>query len=186
MDVRDRAQIRDVVDAIVARFGGIDILVNDAGITADASLVKMTEEQWDRVMDINLKCVFNVTQAVAPVMIARGKGRIINASSVVGIHGNFGQTNYVATKAGVIGMTKVWARELDRKGVTVNAVAPGFILTDMTAKMPGNILEMMKSKTPAGRLGTPRDVALAYLYLASDDADFVSGAVLSVDGGISI
>ncbi|MGB9858936.1 MAG: SDR family oxidoreductase, partial [Moorellaceae bacterium] len=157
-----------------------------AGITADALLVKMTEDQWDKVIAVNLKGVFNCTQAVAPIMIEQGSGVILNASSVVGVYGNIGQTNYAATKAGVIGMTKSWAKELGRKGIRVNAVAPGFILTDMTAKVPENILEMMKSKTPLGRLGVPADVAAAYLFLASDEAAYINGQVLGVDGGLMI
>ena len=135
---------------------------------------------------VNLKGVFNVTQAVAPVMVAQGKGKVVNAASVVALYGNFGQTNYVASKAGVIGMTKVWARELGRKGINVNAVAPGFIQTEMTAKVPEKVLQMVRERTPLGRLGTPRDVAYAYLFLASDESDYVNGAVLSVDGGLVI
>ncbi|MEA4884194.1 MAG: 3-oxoacyl-ACP reductase FabG [Clostridia bacterium] len=186
VDVSSSEQVKKTVATVVEKFGRIDILINNAGITADASLMKMTEEQWDRVISINLKGVFNFTQAVAAVMAPAGKGKIVSASSVVGIQGNFGQTNYVAAKAGVIGMTKVWARELGRKGIRVNAVAPGFILTDMTAKMPETVLDGMKSKTPVGRLGLPKDIANAYLFLASDESDFVNGAVLSVDGGVTI
>lgn len=186
VDVTDRDSIKAALDAIMADWGRVDILINNAGITADATLLKMTEAQWDRVIDINLKGVFNMTQAVAPIMVSAGKGKIINASSVVGVQGNFGQTNYVATKAGVIGMTKVWARELGRKGICVNAVTPGFIITEMTAKMPENVLETMKSKTPLGRLGSTRDVANIYLFLASDESDYVNGAVLAVDGGITL
>ena len=146
----------------------------------------MTDDQWDRVINVNLKGVYLCTKAVAPVMIAKGSGRIINTSSVVGIYGNFGQTNYVATKAGVIGMTKVWAKELGRKGITVNAVAPGFIMTDMMSTVPEKILTNIREKTPLGRLGEPRDIAYAYLYLASDEAAFVNGAVLQVDGGLAL
>ncbi|MFP5503059.1 MAG: SDR family oxidoreductase, partial [Candidatus Sericytochromatia bacterium] len=137
-------------------------------------------------IDVNLKGVFNTTQAVLPTMLEQGRGKIINASSVVGVYGNFGQTNYAATKAGVIGMTKSWAKELARKGITANAVAPGFILTDMTAAMPEKVLGMMQDKTPVGRLGRPEDIAKAYLFLASDDADFINGQVLGVDGGLSL
>lgn len=183
-DVTDRGQVDGVVKAAIAKFGAIDVLVNNAGITQDATLAKMTEEQFDRVLNVNLKGVFHCTQAVLPFFIERGKGKIINASSVVGVHGNFGQTNYAATKAGVIGMTKTWAKELARKGITANAVAPGFILTDMTAAMPEKVLDMMKDKTPVGRLGQPGDVAKAYLFLASDDADFITGQVIGVDGGL--
>ncbi len=146
----------------------------------------MAEADFDAVIAVNLKGVFNCTQAVAPTMIRQGSGVILNASSVVGLDGNFGQTNYVATKAGVVGMTRVWARELGRYGVRVNAVAPGFILTDMTAKMPEKVLDSMKGHTPLGRLGRPEDVAAAYLFLASEEAAFISGAVLRVDGGLVI
>ena len=184
VDVTRRAQIAAMVEAVMARFGRIDVLINNAGITQDATLAKMTEEQFDRVIDINLKGVFNCTQAVVPHMVAAGKGKIVNASSVVGVYGNFGQTNYAATKAGVIGMTKSWAKELARKGITANAVAPGFVLTDMTQAMPDKVLGMMEEKTPMGRLGTPADIAKAYLFLASDDADFITGQVLGVDGGL--
>ena len=186
LDVTDRDAVKRMVDAVVERYGRIDILVNNAGITRDAQFLKMTEEDWDKVIAVNLKGVFNVTQAVAPVMVAQGKGKIVNAASVVALYGNFGQTNYVASKAGVIGMTKVWARELGRKGINVNAVAPGFIQTEMTAKVPEKVLQMVRERTPLGRLGTPRDVAYAYLFLASDESDYVNGAVLSVDGGLVI
>lgn len=186
LDVTDRDAVKRMVDAVVERYGRIDILINNAGITRDAQFLKMTEEDWDKVIAVNLKGVFNVTQAVAPVMVAQGKGKIVNAASVVALYGNFGQTNYVASKAGVIGMTKVWARELGRKGINVNAVAPGFIQTEMTAKVPEKILQMMRERTPLGRLGAPRDVAYAYLFLASEESDYVNGAVLSVDGGLVI
>ncbi|MNK81912.1 3-oxoacyl-[acyl-carrier-protein] reductase FabG [compost metagenome] len=186
LDVTQRAAIDEMVRQVVERFGRIDVLINNAGITMDATLAKMTEQQFDTVIDVNLKGVFNCSQAVLPQMLSQGKGKIVNASSVVGVYGNFGQTNYAATKAGVIGMTKSWAKELARKGITANAVAPGFILTDMTAAMPENVLAMMKDKTPVGRLGTPADIAKAYLFLASDDADFITGQVLGVDGGLVI
>jgi 3-oxoacyl-[acyl-carrier protein] reductase len=165
-------------------FGRIDILVNNAGITRDATLQKMTEEDFDAVVDVNLKGVFNCTKAVLPHMKAAGYGRILNAASVVGLYGNFGQTNYVASKSGVIGMTKTWARELGRKGITVNAVAPGFVETTMVKTVPDEVMAMLKEKTPLQRLGRPEDIANAYLFLASDDASFVTGAVLSVDGGL--
>ncbi len=186
LDVTDRESVKRMVNTVTERYGRIDILVNNAGITRDAQFLKMTEGDWDKVIAVNLKGVFNVTQAVAPVMVAQGKGKIVNAASVVALYGNFGQTNYVASKAGVIGMTKVWARELGRKGINVNAVAPGFIQTEMTAKVPERVLQMMRERTPLGRLGTPRDVAYAYLFLASDESDYVNGAVLSVDGGLVI
>ncbi|HPN38667.1 MAG TPA: 3-oxoacyl-ACP reductase FabG [Melioribacteraceae bacterium] len=167
-------------------FGKVDILINNAGITRDASLKKMTTAQWQQVIDVNLTGVFNCTKIFADLMVEQKSGRIINTSSVVGLYGNFGQTNYVATKSGVIGMTKVWARELGRKGVNVNAVAPGFIETEMVKLMPENVLAGMREKTPLGRLGQPEDIANAYLFLASNEASFINGTVLSVDGGLVI
>ena len=184
VDVTNRADIDKAVAEIKSKWSSIDILVNNAGITADAMLKKMTEEQFDKVINVNLKGVFNCTQAVLDTMIEQGKGVVLNASSVVGLYGNVGQTNYAATKWGVIGMTKSWAKELGRKGIRVNAVAPGFILTPMTEAMPENILTMMKEKAPLQRLGTSEDIANAYLFLASDEASFISGTVLSVDGGL--
>lgn len=184
VDVTNRPQLAELVKRVVAAWGRIDVLINNAGITADSTLAKMTEEQFDRVIDVNLKGIFNCTQAVLSTMIEQGKGKIINTSSVVGLYGNFGQTNYAATKAGVIGMTKTWAKELARKGITSNAVAPGFIMTEMTAAMPEKVLTMMKEKTPLGRMGVPEDIAKAYTFLASDDSDFITGHVLSVDGGV--
>lgn len=183
-DVTQREQVAGAVQAALDAFGQIDILCNNAGITRDARLVKMTEEQFDQVIAVNLKGVFNMTQAVAPHMIERGYGRIITTSSVVGLYGNFGQTNYVASKAGVIGMTRVWARELGPKGITANAVAPGFIATDMVKTVPQEVLERFVTMTPVRRLGQPEDIANAFLFLASDEAAFVNGAVLSVDGGL--
>ncbi|KXG76182.1 3-oxoacyl-[acyl-carrier-protein] reductase [Thermotalea metallivorans] len=184
VDVTHRAQVEKMVADTVATYGRLDILVNNAGITADARLEKMTEEQWDKVIAVNLKGVFNCGQAAAKVMIEQKSGVILNASSLVGIYGNFGQTNYAATKWGVIGMAKSWAKELGPKGIRVNAVAPGFIVTPMTEKMPEKVLEMMKEKSPLKTLGYPEDIANAYVYLASDEAKFVTGAVLSVDGGV--
>jgi 3-oxoacyl-[acyl-carrier protein] reductase len=186
VDVTDRLNVQAMVDETKQKYGRIDILVNNAGITVDAFLTKMTEEQWDKVIAVNLKGVFNCTQAVVPIMMEQGSGVILSASSVVGVYGNIGQTNYAATKAGVIGMTKTWARELGKKGIRVNAVAPGFIITDMTAKVPEKVLDLMKSKTPLGRLGYPEDVAKAYLFLASDDASYINGQILGVDGGLII
>lgn len=195
VNVVDRQEVQGWIDAIIALYGRIDVLINNAGTTRDALLVRvkdgqlvkqMEESAFDQVIAINLKGVFNCTQAVAPYMINQGGGVIVNASSVVGLYGNFGQTNYVASKAGVIGMTKVWARELGKYGIRVNAVAPGFILTDLVQKMPENILADMKSHTPLGRLGEPIDIANAYLWLASEEASFVNGAIISVDGGIVI
>jgi 3-oxoacyl-[acyl-carrier protein] reductase len=195
LNVADRQAVGACLDEIVGRFGRVDVLVNNAGVLRDGTLVRvkdgvlvkqMSEADFDLVISVNLKGVFNCTQAVAPHMIRQGSGVILNASSVVGLDGNFGQTNYVATKAGVIGMTKVWARELGRTGIRVNAVAPGFTATEMITAMPENILAGMKARTPLGRLGEPRDIANAYLFLASDEASFITGEVLRVDGGIVI
>ncbi|MGB9664353.1 MAG: 3-oxoacyl-[acyl-carrier-protein] reductase [Ignavibacteria bacterium] len=186
VNVTNFQSVEDATKQIINELNQIDILINNAGITRDATLLKMTEEQWQQVLDVNLTGVFNCTKAIAPFMIEKGKGKIINTSSVVALYGNFGQSNYVATKSGIIGLTKVWARELGRKGINVNAVAPGFIETEMVQMMPEKILQMMKEKTPLGRLGKPEDIANAYLFLASEEADFINGAVLSVDGGITI
>ncbi len=185
-DVSDSAQVDGMVGKVIETFGQIDILINNAGILRDARLVKMTDEEFDAVIAVNLKGVFNCTRAVAPHMIERGYGRIISTSSVVGIYGNFGQTNYVASKAGVIGMTRVWARELGPKGITVNAVAPGFVATDMIRSVPEKVINMMVEKVPLKRLGQPEDIANAFLFLASDEAAYVNGAVLSVDGGLVV
>ncbi len=195
VDVTDRQAVQAWVDDVVARYGRVDVLVNNAGVLRDNLLVKvkngelvkqMPESDFDLVIAVNLKGVFNCTQAVAPYMIRQQSGVILNASSIVGLDGNFGQTNYVATKAGVIGMTKVWARELGRYNIRVNAVAPGFTATEMVLQMPDKILERMKARVPLGRMGEPRDVANAYLFLASDEASYISGAVLRVDGGIVV
>jgi 3-oxoacyl-[acyl-carrier protein] reductase len=195
VDISDRQAVQEWVDSVVAETGRIDILVNNAGVLRDGQLVKykegavvsqMAEADFDLVISVNLKGVFNCSQAVAPVMIEQGGGVILNATSIVGLDGNFGQTNYVASKAGVIGMTKVWAREFGRYGIRVNAVAPGFTLTEMVRQMPERILEGMKSRTPLRRLGLPSDIANAYLFLASDEASFISGEVLRVDGGIVV
>ena len=168
------------------KYGKIDILINNAGITNDSTLKKMTIEQWQQVIDINLSGSFYCIKAITPYMLEKGYGRIVNASSVVALYGNFGQTNYVATKAGLIGMTKTLARELGKKGITVNAVAPGFIETDMVAKMPENVLDGMRATVPVGRLGQPEEIASAYLFLASEEAAYINGATLSVDGGMTI
>ncbi|HMB44838.1 MAG TPA: 3-oxoacyl-ACP reductase FabG [Candidatus Methanoperedens sp.] len=186
LDVSNREQAKQVVKITLEKYGKIDVLINNAGIVQNAFLSKMTEEQWDKVINVNLKGVFNCTQAVVEVMMNQGNGVIINTSSIVGLNGNVGQVNYAATKAGLIGITKTLAKELGRKGIRVNAVAPGFITTPMTSNVPDKILEMMKEKTPLRRLGEPKDIANAYLYLASDDANFVNGAVLCVDGGLII
>ncbi len=186
LDVTNREQSKQVVKDSLGKYGRIDVLINNAGITQDALLSKMTEEQWERVIDVNLKGVFNCIQALVEVMVNQGSGAIINTSSIVGINGNIGQVNYAATKAGVIGVTKTLSKELGKRGIRVNAVAPGFIKTPMTSNVPDKILETMKEKTPLRMLGEARDVAYAYLYLASDEARFVNGAVLCVDGGLVI
>jgi len=195
VDVRDRKAVGDWIQEVLSRYGRVDVLVNNAGILRDSLLVKMkngevikqmTENEFDLVIAINLKGVFNCTQAVAPAMIRQGRGVILNATSVAGMDGNVGQTNYIATKSGVIGMTKVWARELGRYNIRVNAVAPGFTETEILKSMPSQILEGMRARTPLGRLGRPREIANAYLFLASDEASFITGTVLRVDGGIVI
>jgi 3-oxoacyl-[acyl-carrier protein] reductase len=179
-------EVDEATQVAVNKFGRIDILINNAGITRDASIRKMTPEQWQQVIDVNLTGVFNCAKCVSAGMVEKGYGRIINTSSVVALYGNFGQSNYVATKAGVIGLTKTLARELGRKGVTVNAVAPGFIATEMVKKMPENVLKSMEEKVPLGRLGMPEEIASAYLFLAGDEASYINGATISVDGGITI
>lgn len=195
VDVADRTAVQNWVENVVDKYGRIDVLVNNAGVLRDNQLVRikdgelvkqMPEEDFDLVIAVNLKGVFNCTQAVAPYMIKQGSGVILNATSIVGLDGNFGQTNYVATKAGVIGMTKVWARELGRYNIRVNAVAPGFTLTEMVKQMPENILNSMIARTPLHRMGEPREIANAYLFLASDEASFVSGVTLRVDGAIVV
>ncbi|MFS0876942.1 3-oxoacyl-ACP reductase FabG [Solibacillus isronensis] len=184
IDVSKLADVKEMVEQVVDRFGKIDILINNAGITRDATLVKMSEEDFEKVIQINLNGVYYCTQAVAPHMIAQGSGKIISTSSVSGVYGNFGQTNYAATKAGIIGMTKTWAKELGRKGINVNAVAPGFTATPMVEKMPEKVLQQMEGITSLQRLGKPEDIANAYLFLASDEASYITGHVLQVDGGI--
>lgn len=184
VDVANRDSVDNMVQGVLEYFGDIDILVNNAGITRDAMLSKMNYEDFQKVIDVNLSGVFHCTQAVLPTLVAKGSGRIINTSSVSGVYGNIGQTNYAATKAGVVGMTKTWAKELGRKGINVNAVAPGFIHTGMTAKVPEKVIEQMKQVVPLGRLGDPEDIANAYLFLASDESKYVNGTTLHVDGGI--
>ncbi len=195
VNVTQSEDVDAAVEELVGEWGKIDILINNAGILRDGQLVKvkdgeiqkrMSDEMFDMVIDVNLRGVFICTRAVSPHMIHQKRGVILNATSVVGLYGNFGQTNYVASKAGVIGMTKVWARELGRYGVRVNAIAPGFIATEMVMAMPEKILDGMKQHTPLGRLGEPQDIADAYAFLASDQASFISGTVLSVDGGIVV
>jgi 3-oxoacyl-[acyl-carrier protein] reductase len=195
VDVSDRSAVQSWIEWVVDKYRRVDVLVNNAGILRDGFLVKMKEGalvkqmlegDFDLVVAVNLKGAFNCTQAVVPIMIRQGSGVILNATSVVGMDGNVGQTNYIATKAGVIGMTKVWARELGHHGIRVNAVAPGFTETEILASMPEKILDGMRARTPLGRLGQPRDIANAYLFLASDEAGFISGEVLRVDGGIVV
>ncbi|TCO77975.1 beta-ketoacyl-ACP reductase [Marinisporobacter balticus] len=184
VDVTNREQVDQMIHDIVSKYGRIDILINNAGITADAKLEKMTEEQWNKVINVNLKGVFNCGQGVAKIMKQQGSGVLLNSSSVVGIYGNFGQTNYAASKWGVIGMTKTWAKELGRYNIRVNAVAPGFTLTPMVQKMPEKVLTMIREKSPLKKLAQPIDIANAFLFLASDEANFITGTVLSVDGGV--
>lgn len=184
VDVANRESVQHLIDQSIEVYGGIDILINNAGITRDAMLAKMEPSDFQQVLDVNLTGVFNCTQSALPHLIAKGKGKIINTSSVSGVYGNVGQTNYAASKAAVIGMTKSWAKELGRKGINVNAVAPGFTLTAMVEKMPENIIEQMKSIVALQRLGVPKDIANAYLFLASSESDYVNGHVLHVDGGI--
>jgi 3-oxoacyl-[acyl-carrier protein] reductase len=182
-DIASRESIDKMVAEVVAAHSTIDVLVNNAGIIRDKQLLKMETADFDAVIDVNLKGVFHCTQACAAVMVENKKGVILNAASVVALYGNFGQTNYVAAKAGVIGMTKVWARELGRKGIRVNAVAPGFIQTRMTEGIPEKVMDMIVERVPLQRMGKPEEIANAYLFLASDEASYISGHVLSVDGG---
>jgi 3-oxoacyl-[acyl-carrier protein] reductase len=186
VDVTRREEIDAMVAAVRDRHGRIDVLVNNAGITLDARLQKMQEQQFDRVIDVNLKGTFNCAQAVVDVMIEQGSGVILNASSVVGIYGNFGQTNYAASKFGVIGFVKTWARELGPKGVRCNAVAPGFIETPILETIPEKVLHQMRDRVPLKRLGTPRDIANVYAFLASDEAAYINGAVIEVAGGMTV
>ena len=186
VDVTDRPAVDAMAAATLARFGRIDVLVNNAGITQDARLQKMTLEQFDRVIDVNLRGVFHCTQAVLEAMLAQGSGVILNASSVVGIYGNFGQTNYAATKFGVIGFTKTWSRELGPKGIRVNAVAPGFVETPILSTIPDKLLDQMRSEVPLRRLGKPEEIANVYAFLASDEASYVNGAVIEVAGGLTV
>lgn len=186
VNVTDRAMVDNAVEAACERFGRIDVLVNNAGITRDARLLKMTTEHFDQVIDVNLRGVFHCSQAIADTMVAQGAGVILNASSVVGIYGNFGQTNYAAAKFGVIGFTKTWARELGPKGIRVNAVAPGFIQTSMLDAVPSKVLTEMGQRVPLQRLGTTEELANVYAFLASDEASYVNGAVIEVSGGMTL
>lgn len=183
VSVTDTVDVQRAVGEAMQQFGRIDILINNAGITRDRTLLKMSREEWDDVISVNLTGVFNCTQAVAPIMKDQNYGRIVSASSNVAIRGNFGQTNYVATKSAIIGMTKVWAMELGRYNITVNCIAPGFITTAMTDAMPEEVKRQSIPHIPLGKWGVPEDIANGYLYLASDEASFVSGICLTIDGG---
>ncbi len=185
-DVSDLNSVKELMNAVKDEYGRIDVLVNNAGILMDQTLEKMDEEQFDKVIKVNLRGVFLCTKYAAEVMREQGSGVILNASSVVGRYGNFGQSNYVAAKAGLEGMTKVWARELGKHGIRVNAVAPGFIETSMTAKMPEKIIKLMGDKVPLKKWGQPENVADLYCFLASDEASYISGTVLPVDGGVVV
>jgi len=186
LDVTNRQQVEGTMQEVRERLGRIDILVNNAGITQDAKLARMTEEQFDQVIDVNLKGVFNCTQAVLNGMLERAQGVILNASSVVGLYGNFGQTNYSASKFGVIGMTKTWARELGPKGIRVNAVCPGFVATEILKTVPESVLDGIRNACWQRRLGNPEEIASVYTFLASDDASFINGVALEVSGGLSL
>jgi 3-oxoacyl-[acyl-carrier protein] reductase len=186
VDVTVREQIDAMTAAAVQRHGRIDVLVNNAGITLDARLQKMTEDQFERVIAVNLKGTYNCAQSVLDTMVKQGSGVILNASSVVGIYGNFGQTNYAASKFGVIGFVKTWARELGPKGVRCNAVAPGFVATHILDTIPEKVLDQLKERIPLRRLGTPEDIANVYAFLASDEASYINGAVIEVSGGLTV
>ena len=185
-DVRDVQSLHNMVEATVDKWGRVDCLVNNAGTVADAQLKNMTEDQFDRVIEINLKGVYNCTKAVVDTMLRQQSGVILNASSIVGLYGNFGQTNYAASKFGVIGMMKTWARELGRKGIRANAVCPGFIATSILSTIPEKVLRALEEKVPMGRLGKPEEVANTFAFLASDEASYINGAVIEVSGGLTI
>ena len=186
VNVVDKASIAAMVKGVKDKYGRIDVLVNNAGIVDDAMFRKMTDEQFDRVIDINLKGTFNCAHAVVDIMIAQGSGVILNASSVVGIYGNFGQTNYAASKFAVIGMAKTWARELGRKGIRANAVCPGFVETTILKSIPDKVMQAMIDRVPLGRLAKPEEIANTYAFLASDEASYINGAVIEVSGGATI
>jgi 3-oxoacyl-[acyl-carrier protein] reductase len=186
VDVTKPATIQAMVNAVVKKYGRIDVLVNNAGIVQDAQMLKMSEVQFDRVIDVNLKGTYNCAKAVADIMVQQGSGVILNASSIVGIYGNFGQTNYAASKFGVIGMVKTWARELGRKGVRANAVCPGFVETTILSSIPEKVLDAMKARVPMGRLAKPEEIANTYAFLASDEASYINGAVIEVSGGATV
>jgi 3-oxoacyl-[acyl-carrier protein] reductase len=186
MDVRDKASIARVVEQVVAKYGRVDCLVNNAGIVQDATIKNMTDEQFDSVIDINLKGVYNCTKAVVDVMLKQNSGVILNTSSIVGLYGNFGQTNYAASKFGVIGMVKTWARELGRKGIRANAVCPGFVATPILSKIPEKVLKSLEERVPLGRLARPEEIANTFAFLASDEASYINGAVIEVSGGLTL
>lgn len=186
VDVTDRSSIDAMVAAVKAVYGRIDTLVNNAGVVQDARMVNMTDDQFDKVIDVNLKGTYNCAKSVIDTMLAQQSGVILNASSIVGIYGNFGQTNYAASKFGVIGFAKTWARELGPKGVRCNAVAPGFVATTILETIPQKVLEQMTERVPLRRLGTPEDIANVYAFLASDEASYVNGAVIEVAGGLTV
>ena len=185
-DVRDMKSLEAMVETTLNKWGRVDCLVNNAGIVMDAQLKNMTDDQFDKVIDINLKGVYNCTKAVVHTMLSQESGVILNASSIVGLTGNFGQTNYAAAKSGVIGMIKTWARELGRKGIRANAICPGFIATDILKSMPDRVLRALEEKVPMGRLGKPEEVANIFAFLASDEASYINGAVIEVSGGLTI
>lgn len=186
VDVTKRSDIDAMVHAVMAKHGRVDVLVNNAGIVMDAQLKKMSDVAFDKVIDVNLKGTYNCARAVVDIMVEQQSGVILNASSIVGIFGNFGQTNYAASKFGVIGMVKTWARELGRKGIRANAVCPGFVETPILASIPDKVLETMRERVPMGRLGKPEDIANTYAFLASDEASYINGAVIEVSGGATI
>jgi 3-oxoacyl-[acyl-carrier protein] reductase len=185
-DVRDIQSLENMVEVTLAKWGRVDCLVNNAGVVMDAQLKNMTEDQFDNVIEINLKGVYNCTKAVVNAMLAQQSGVILNASSIVGLYGNFGQTNYAATKFGVIGMVKTWARELGRKGIRANAICPGFVETPILKTMPEKVIRMMEERVPLGRLARPEEIANTYAWLASDEASYINGAVIEVSGGVTI
>jgi 3-oxoacyl-[acyl-carrier protein] reductase len=186
LDVTNRENVSQMVSTVMSRYGRIDVLVNNAGIVMDAQLKKMTDEQFDKVIDVNLKGTYNCARAVVDIMIAQQSGVILNASSIVGLYGNFGQTNYAATKFGVIGMVKTWSRELGKYGIRANAVCPGFVQTPILNSMPENVLRAMAEKVPLGRIGKPEDIANTYAFLASDEASYINGTTIEVSGGLTV
>ena len=186
VNVTNKAQIADMVADLKTRFGRIDVLVNNAGIVQDAQLLKMTDEQFDLVVDINLKGVYNCAKAVVDTMVAQGGGVILNASSVVGVYGNFGQTNYAATKFGVIGFVQTWAKELGKKGIRANAVCPGFVATPILKAMPEKVIQAMEDRVPMKRMAQPEEIANLYAFLASDEASYINGAAIEITGGLTL